>query len=400
MMTIGPVGNQALTAMVEQAASTLGAPAWIINARGAILASSARDYPDSAESQNTDAQGSLRIKALLGGYDDSWMVMDLGHVLHPSDDGALRLAQAYLDLLARQIVVHSIPDRQRLKAELIQNLLFSSNVDEEQAQRQGEMLGVDLRLPRAIILVDASACLPPTVEGTPPEEQEAQSQRAVQHVIQSIVSYFHLPTDTIRAYLGVGEVAVLKAATAQDLSIWADAEDQQPERGGASWASLAALQRACKGLLTRLRRDTGAEITIGIGRYHPGVAGLARSYADARAALTIGRRLYGANRLHCLDQLGVAAFVAGADERTKFELARRLLSPLAQEPDLLLTLQMFFEKDCCPSATATALCVHRNTVRFRLEKIALLTGLDPRHFDDAVQIRLALLLNDLHEQET
>jgi carbohydrate diacid regulator len=43
--------------------------------------------------------------------------------------------------------------------------------------------------------------------------------------------------------------------------------------------------------------------------------------------------------------------------------------------------------------------VHRNTVRFRLEKIALLTGLDPRHFDDAVQIRLALLLNNLHEQE-
>jgi carbohydrate diacid regulator len=392
----GSYMNQALTAIVEQAAATLGAPAWIVNTRGTVLASSEGRARNSAAQR---AQDSLRIRAPLAGYDDSWMVIELGQMVDQRDDGALRLAQAYLDLLARQLTISSIPDRRRLKAELIQNLLFSSNVDEEQAQRQGEMLGVDLRLPRAIILVDASTCLPPTVEGAPPEEQEAQSQRAIQHVIQSIVSYFHLPSDTICAYLGAGEVAVLKAAAAQDLSTWAEAGDQQPERGGASWANLAALKRACKGLLAQLRRDTSAEITIGIGRYHPGVAGLARSYADARAALTIGRRVHGANRLHCLDKLGVAAFVAGADERTKLELARHLLSPLAQDPDLVSTLQTFFEKDCCPSATATALSVHRNTVRFRLEKIALLTGLDPRHFDDAVQIRLALLLNNLHEQE-
>jgi carbohydrate diacid regulator len=158
------------------------------------------------------------------------------------------------------------------------------------------------------------------------------------------------------------------------------------------------LKRACKGLLERLRRDAYADMTIGIGRYHPGVAGLTRSYADARAALTIGRRLYGANRLHCLDQLGVAAFVAGADERTRLELAQRLLSPLAQEPDLLHTLHAFCAKDCSPSATAAALCVHRSAVRFRLEMIALLTGLDPCRFDDAVQIRLALLLDNLREE--
>ena len=36
-----------------------------------------------------------------------------------------------------------------------------------------------------------------------------------------------------------------------------------------------------------------------------------------------------------------------------------------------------------------------DTLGYRLDKVALLTGLDPRHFDDAVQIRLSLLLRAL-----
>lgn len=395
MVTTPTPADARLTKIVEQASVALGAPVWIVNARGIITASS-EAWRIGAVDEARATPDTSGFRAPLAGHEDAEIVVDLQD---PAGNAA-RLALAYLELVARQFATESRSDRQRLKAELIQNLLFSTQVDEEQAQRQGEILGLDLRLPRAIILVDASACLPLAMDGERSEQRETLAQRAIQRVIQSIVSYFHLPSDTICAYLGAGEIAVLKAASAQDLVSWAEDDDEQPERGGASWANLAALKRACGGLLARLRRDTDADITIGIGRYHPGVAGLARSYADARTALTIGRHLYGANRLQCLDQLGVAAFVAGADERTKLELARHLLSPLAQEPDLLLTLETFFARNCCPSATAAALCVHRNTVRFRLEKVALLTGLDPRQFDDAVQIRLALLLNNLHEQAT
>ncbi|WP_369128003.1 helix-turn-helix domain-containing protein [Ligilactobacillus salivarius] len=39
--------------------------------------------------------------------------------------------------------------------------------------------------------------------------------------------------------------------------------------------------------------------------------------------------------------------------------------------------------------------MHRNTLNYRLDKIASLIGLDPRRFDEAVQIRLALLLRKL-----
>ncbi|TBR58723.1 hypothetical protein BLD44_019020 [Mastigocladus laminosus UU774] len=102
------------------------------------------------------------------------------------------------------------------------------------------------------------------------------------------------------------------------------------------------------------------------------------------------------NQVYCLDGLGITAFVGIGDERTKIELAAYLLSPLNHEPELLATLDTFFAEDCCPSSTANRLSIHRNTLSYRLDKVKLLTGLNPRHFDDAVQIRLALLLRKLN----
>jgi carbohydrate diacid regulator len=99
--------------------------------------------------------------------------------------------------------------------------------------------------------------------------------------------------------------------------------------------------------------------------------------------------------VHCLSHLGIAAFVGISDEQTKLELAAHLLSPLDHEPELLDTLEAFFAQNCCPSETARRLVIHRNTLAYRLQKVALLTGLDPRRFADATQIHLALLMRSL-----
>lgn len=139
----------------------------------------------------------------------------------------------------------------------------------------------------------------------------------------------------------------------------------------------------------------GASISIGIGRYHPGIRGLALSYQDARAALSLGQRFHGQNEVHCLDRQGVASFVGVSDERIKIDLAMHLLSPLNHEDELLDTLHAFFVENCSVSATSARLSIHCNTLSYRLDKIASLTGRDPRIFDHAVQIRIALLLREM-----
>lgn len=313
-----------------------------------------------------------------------------GEVISP------RLAQVLVEMVISQTAfIDTLPNQHQLKNKFIDDLLHGLIEDEAIVLRQAKLLGLDLSPPRAVILIDAADYIlgsSSSQQLNQPDTFDTIRLRA-QLVIGSVVGFFHLPNDTICAYVGNGEVVVLKASDTKNLVNWANCGDV-PE-GSSSWTNLTALNRAAGALLHRLRADTGASISIGIGRYHPGIRGLAKSYQDAQAALSLGCRFHAHNQVYCLDRLGIAAFIGVSDEETKIELAKYLLSPLDHEPELLATLKAFFAEDCCPSTTASRLLIHRNTLSYRLDKIKFLTGLEPRRFDDAVQIRLALLLRTL-----
>ncbi len=330
---------------------------------------------------------------------------EAGEILvgEPLHRGAIspRLAQTLVELVISQTAnfqenTFKHYSHYELKNQLIYDLLHGKIKDEAIALNRARQLGIDLTPPRAVILVDASAYV--LQSNLPQSPAKVDQQRRTELIIQSIVNFFHLPNDTICADLGGGEVCILKASDTKNLDLWADCNDFSKELNS-SWSNLTALKRAADALLLYLRNETAASIDIGIGRYHPSIGGLGRSYEDARAALSLGSRFQGHNRVHCLGELGVAAFVGIADEATKIDLAKYLLSPLDHEPELLATLDCFFAENCCPSSTAKRLSIHRNTLSYRLDKILSLTGLDSRIFDDAVQMRLCLLLRSLQSSQ-
>lgn len=400
-LAIGHIGqsNTRLETIVEQAAQMLHSRVWATNAQQIVIASSepeaiGRALPAEADDHTGDTSSRVEVPIGLAASGAITLVIEpLNGERIPS-----HLGQALVELIATQAdLLAGIPDRHQLKNQFVYSLLFESPVDaagEALLVRQGQILGIDLTIPRAAILIDATSYIFAPGEATA-EPDEAQMQHRAQRIISTVVGFFHLPSDTICAHIGGGEVVVLKASSTRDLLAWTDQNGL--EEPSPSWADLTALKRAGTALLARIRRDTGANITIGIGRYHPGIRGLARSYQDARAALLLGRHLHGSNQLHCLDGLGIAAFVGIADERTKIDLARHILGPLDHEPELIETLGVFFNADCSPSNTACQLSIHRNTLNYRLDKVTQLTGLDPRRFDQAVQIRLALLLRSLQQ---
>ncbi|HYN89048.1 MAG TPA: helix-turn-helix domain-containing protein [Ardenticatenaceae bacterium] len=382
--------------LAQRTTELLSATVFVTDDRGYVVASSERNFvgvPFDSLSSTWEITPT-RVPLHLDGQVGEVVIGEPldGEVISP------RLAQGLVELVIKQTaVVDRLAGQHELKNKFIHDLLLNDIVDEESILREAQILGMDLRPPRAVILVDArDYVMEPPRPSRRAEPFEAQVQRRSQLVIASVVGYFKLPTDTICAYIGDGEIAVLKASDTKNLKAWVENEEGGGELSSASWANLTALNRAAGGLLARLRRDTRAGISVSAGRYHPGLRGLARSYQDARAALSLGRRLHGQNGVHCLDALGIAAFVGLSDERTKIELARYLLSPLDQEPELLETLSVFFTEDCRPSSTSNRLSIHRNTLGYRLDKITALTGLDPRRYDDAVQIRLALVLRSLH----
>jgi carbohydrate diacid regulator len=370
--------------VTERAAELLSAHVSVTDEHGVVIASSPRM-----------SVGDRRVGALHVPIKFDSQVGEVVITNQPEGEPiSPRLARALVDLVINEAaIVSRLPNTYELKNKFIHDLLRGSFADDTDIEREGHVLGMDFRPPRAVVLIDASGYILRSDSHDGSEPDATTVRRRAQFVINSIVGFFDLPNDAICGYIGQGEVAILKASTTQDLHAWADG-DTARERS-ASWANLDALKRAATALLVRLRRDTGESVSIGIGRYHPGIRGLSQSYRDAALALALGKRLHGDRRVHCLDSLGISAFAGVDDERTKIELARHLLSPLDREPELLRTVETYFGSDCCPSATAQRLAIHRNTLSYRLEKIATMTGLDPRRFDDAVQLRVAILLRSL-----
>jgi len=158
-------------------------------------------------------------------------------------------------------------------------------------------------------------------------------------------------------------------------------------------------------IVTTVRDELNAAITrhastevvsLGVGRIRTGLDGIRHSHQDARQALTIGRRLQGSGNVTTFEKLGVYRLIYAAEhlpELRTFE--QEALAPLiaydrAHGAELIRTLEAFFQANCSPKEAASLLHVHRNTVLYRLERIADITGLDLNASDVRLRLHLAL----------
>lgn len=158
-----------------------------------------------------------------------------------------------------------------------------------------------------------------------------------------------------------------------------------------------------RSVIRRLRERLAQwEVTVGIGGPNPGVAGLKRSYEEARAALQIGEEVYGAGSDIWYNQLGVYSLLlrrATLQEQRAF--AESLLQPLVmhdrahQTDTLFRTLDVYLDTGGNARQTAAALYTHYNTVFYRLNRIRELTNLDPRDPEQRITLQVALKLYKL-----
>lgn len=144
------------------------------------------------------------------------------------------------------------------------------------------------------------------------------------------------------------------------------------------------------------RHASSEVVSLGVGRIHTGLEGIRLSRQDARQALTIGRRLHGSGHVTTFEKLGVYRLIYAAEhlpELRTFEeeaLAPLIAYDLAHGAELIRTLEAFFTANCSPKEAASLLHVHRNTVLYRLERIADITGLDLNASDVRLRLHLAL----------
>jgi carbohydrate diacid regulator len=381
--------SQAAQTIVEGIYDLLGMAAIVVNAEGIVVAAGdAGSVGLPYREPEGEASAGLRVPFAL--HDQRGEVIIAGGA--ESRLPAQELARGMIDLLINQArVVSGLPSQYELRNRFIHDVLRGTAGTEADIRRTGHILGISFRPTRAVILVEATEYLLAPMKQTWTETAEARAGRRAQLLISSIFRFFNRPGDVLCAHIGDGQIAVLKTARAEDRTLWI--EQGHNIRAETPWTVLAGIKHTVEGLLPRLRNEIEAPITAGIGRYYTGIRGLIRSYREARGALRLGCEVYGPNRVYTLDQMLLAAFAGLNEMQTKRELARQLLRPLDAEPELCVTLAAYFAQSCVPSTTAQRLAIHRNTLNYRLDKITTLTGLDPRNFEEAVQLRLALLLD-------
>lgn len=382
-------------ALADRIADLLSAPVRIIDDSGAMLADIPSGERDETEQEPGENQTEyLRIHTEAHGQR---ICIIVGEPQSP-DRVPRSVAYTIIDLVVKQRLTQAeLESGYDERNTFIRQLLLEPPGDDRQVLRRARKLGMDLDRPRVVILVGATEYISMS-SLTSQRFTDRRTRRRVQFVLDATRRFLPGNDDVLAGYLGDGYIALLKSFTAPDLRSWWSQGDALAH--GENWANLRAAVRCGESLYQRLRAELKTHFTVAVGRFYNGTGGLAHSYRDALAAIKVAENLHETGRAFSIDTLGLDAYAWLRDDDLKVELARQVLSPVNRDPDLRETLSVFFHENCSLVAAAHRLSLHRNTLAYRLDKIASITGLDPRTIDDAAQLRLAMLVSTRRPPET
>ena len=152
------------------------------------------------------------------------------------------------------------------------------------------------------------------------------------------------------------------------------------------------VQRYVKGLLPDLT------ISVGIGRHKKDPALLPDAYSEAGVALEIGHRIHGPSSVSTFEGTGTYKLLFRVLQENPEELeafyAETLEPVVAYDSrygtELVQTLITYLGNDASTVRTAGDLFAHRHTIRYRLDRVGELTGLDVDKSEDRERLTLGI----------
>ena len=117
---------------------------------------------------------------------------------------------------------------------------------------------------------------------------------------------------------------------------------------------------------------------------------LQKSYENARTASQRAERM---NQEFCsFEEISAEMILESVKTERKRRYAEQILGKLKEKEKELL--QIYFRNNQSLKETAEELGIHRNTLQYQLDQIAGKCGKNPREFQEAFQLQLALLCED------
>ena len=139
----------------------------------------------------------------------------------------------------------------------------------------------------------------------------------------------------------------------------------------------------------------GGRVNIGVGGWCTHPRDLPRSYREGQLALRMQSIANGEDRATCYDDLGVYRILCDVQDPTSVKrFVRQWLGALLdyderKHSDLVSTLSRYLDCGGSYDATATALSVHRSTLKYRLQRIREISGHNLADPDTSFNLQLA-----------
>jgi len=152
------------------------------------------------------------------------------------------------------------------------------------------------------------------------------------------------------------------------------------------------VQRYVKGLLPDLT------VSVGIGGFKQDPAQLPEAHSEARVALEIGHRIHGPSSVSTFGKTGTYKLLFRVLQENPEELEAfygETLEPVVHYDsrygtELVQTLITYLGNDASTVRTAGDLFAHRHTIRYRLDRVSELTGLDVDKSEDRERLTLGI----------
>jgi purine catabolism regulator len=248
----------------------------------------------------------------------------------------------------------------RLRGDFVDEVISGAAASTDALLRRGAFLGCDLTQGAAVILLAVDDFdNPQSSQGSEPGDLE----RRVERFFSRCSRYVSSTEASSLASLKSGSVVIFLC-------------------GKTAWD--AASVRRIAQILQGFGQDEAAlSVSVGMGSYVAEPTQMDRAYQEALVALKVGRKLHGRGSILHFADVGTYRLLLDVWEKDPNQvrsLYEETIGPIdrydeANGTQLTQTLVTFLANDESLVKTAADLYAHRHTIRYRLEKIAELTGL-------------------------
>ncbi|MGO2437915.1 MAG: sugar diacid recognition domain-containing protein [Serratia proteamaculans] len=269
------------------------------------------------------------------------------------------LVKMAAELMVEQAALLSQNQWEKRYREELANQLLQPQPASASLEAMAAYMGLDLQLPRIVWIV---------------ELQEPQP-----HLLRELLTELeHTQREALLTITGFNEMILLRPASLVQ----------------GEW-SLKQERKQAQQLQSQLQSRFNLRLII--GGFFSGEAGLHRSNLTARATQAMAQRLKLRHKTLFYQDYPLPSLLCdlGEDWRAQ-ELSRpwQTLEASDEKGVLRSTLRHYFSRNCDQTQTATELHIHVNTLRYRLQRIEVITGLKINQLTDALQLYIGMLMHD------